>query len=93
MQLRGWPKVSQFCQIHSDARPALESWVRAMHTQDWDSYEELCQSFSNCKFVAEMAGYVFKIRGNRYRLLADIDFVNHRVLIMRIGTHEEYDHW
>lgn len=34
---------------------------------------------------------VFNIKGNRYRLIADVEFRKKIVFIVWIGTHAEYD--
>jgi mRNA-degrading endonuclease HigB of HigAB toxin-antitoxin module len=33
------------------------------------------------------------LKGNRYRLDVKVSYPNQVVLIMRIGTHAEYDNW
>jgi mRNA interferase HigB len=35
--------------------------------------------------------FVFNIRGNRYRLIASINFSVRTIYVKFIGTHQEYD--
>ena len=34
---------------------------------------------------------VFRLRGNRYRIIAEIDYGNRLVFVRFAGTHAEYD--
>ena len=36
---------------------------------------------------------IFDLRGNRYRLDVKVDYRQQLVLIIRVGTHAEYDDW
>lgn len=36
---------------------------------------------------------VFDVKGNRYRMLTQIAFGVGRVVVLKIGTHAEYDRW
>jgi mRNA interferase HigB len=45
--------------------------------------------------LAEIGGnnVVFKICGNNYRLWVLVAFKSKNVMILKIGTHSEYDRW
>jgi len=77
-----------FCEDHADARSSMNHWYRVAKRAIWASFAEVRQSFNTADFVSPWV--VFDIGGNKYRLIAEINF-NRRVLfIRRILTHKEY---
>ncbi len=75
---------------HSDCEQQLLSWYKTAKQAKWKSYEELKQQFGTCKIVGEDR-IIFKIKGNKYRLIVKITFINQIIWIRFIGTHEEYN--
>ena len=53
------------------------------------SFIELRQSFGSADMVGKLT--VFNIGGNKYRLIAAIQFDRGRVYIRHVLTHREYD--
>ena len=66
------------------------SWYKTTKHAKWSSFEELKQQFGTCKIVGDDR-VIFKIKGNKYRLIVIITFVNQIIWIRFVGTHEEYD--
>ncbi len=94
MQLSGQEIAKEAGKKHPDLRKALETWMEVVELTDWDSHASMTESFPNkVKYVREHGGYVWNIKGNDYRILAKVDFVEHVVQILKVGTHEEYDYW
>ena len=58
----------------------------------WRNPHELKNSFPSASLLAE-GMVVFNLKGNRYRLIAIVDFKNGAILIERVGTHAEYSKW
>ncbi len=82
--------LKEFWGKHRDCEQKLLSWYKAAKQANWKSFDEVKQQFVTCKIVGEDR-IIFKIRGNRYKLVVKITFVNQIILIRFIGTHEEYD--
>ena len=77
-----------FCEEHPQARTSLDHWYRVAKRATWSSFADVKQSFNTADFVAPYV--VFDIGGNKYRLIAELNFA-HRVLFVRhIMTHREY---
>jgi len=93
MRLRGRDLIDESKTRYNDCVNALDRWVNLVVATNWSNSNELRQTFNDARYVQELNGYTFKIRGNRYRLLAQIDFEDHIVTVTRFGTHEEYDKW
>lgn len=77
-----------FCEKHSDARSALDHWYRVAKRATWVSFVEVKESFNTADFIAPFV--VFDIGGNKYRLLAEINFGRSVLFIRGILTHKEY---
>ena len=81
--LLGFPKK------HPDCSTALESWYRIVKRTDFNSFNELRQTFPSADNVGNLT--VFNIGGNKARLIGAIHYNTHRIYIRHILTHKEYD--
>jgi len=73
-----------------DAKTALEHWYKTTKSVLWRNFSDIKRSFNSADSVGNQR-YVFNIKGNTYRLVVRILFVQKIVLIRFIGTHSEYD--
>jgi mRNA interferase HigB len=92
MRLAGRLLLEQFGTGHPDAGGALDAWVAEVRNATWATPHELKEQYSSASIIGG-GRVVFNIRGNRYRLLALIDYKNQQCVIEKIGTHHEYDTW
>jgi len=79
----------QFWREHLDAKSSLESWYAVVRKADWKTPAELKQVYSNADLVGRRT--VFNIAGNKYRLIARVNYQTQRVFVLYILTHVEYD--
>jgi mRNA interferase HigB len=79
----------QFWQKHADAKASLESWYAVMREADWKTPADLKQVYPSADFVGRRT--VFNIAGNKYRLIARVNYQTQRVFVLYILTHAEYD--
>lgn len=88
-QKRVWDAKREF----PTAANALEGWYRVIHKNRFSNFAELKQVFGSVDKVGNL--YVFDIRGNELRLVANIHFNRQKVYVRNILTHKEYDkgHW
>ena len=82
-------RLVEFAKKHPDCSSGLESWYRIVKQTDFNSFNELRQTFPSADNVDKLT--VFTIGGNKARLIAAIHYNTHRVYIRHILTHEEYD--
>ena len=80
--------IRRFCEQHPHAHTALDRWYRVAKRAAWASFAEVKQSFNTADFVAPAV--VLDIGGNKYRLIAEINFGRKVLFIRRIMTHKEY---
>lgn len=88
MHVVSYKAIRIFCQKHPDAKNALDRWYKVAKRVVWASFVEAKQSFNAADFVAPYV--VFDIAGNKYRLIAEINFRRGVLFIRGIMTHEEY---
>jgi mRNA interferase HigB len=75
---------------HADIKDALEFWYHTVKKAQWKNIEDIKRYFSSVEAVGNKR-YVFNIKGNKYRIVAKILFIQQIVYIRFIGTHAEYD--
>jgi mRNA interferase HigB len=79
----------QFWEKHPDAKASLESWYGVMRGAAWLTPVEMKQIYHNADLVGRRT--VFNIAGNKYRLIARVNYQAQRVFVLHILTHAEYD--
>ena len=73
-----------------DARQASLAWYRRVLAADWSPPADVKADFGTAS-VLKGGRVVFNVAGNKYRIVAWINYP-YRVLYIRfIGTHAEYD--
>lgn len=82
--------LRKYWEKHPDCEQALLSWYKASIRANWQNFNEIRQQFGTCKILGNDR-IIFKIKGNKYRLIIKISFTNQLIWIRFIGTHSEYD--
>jgi len=74
---------------HADAEAPLAAWFKIAKAAQWKNIVEVRRVFRDTDVVEKYT--VFNIKGNTYRLIAEIFYPGQVVLIRHIMTHAEYD--
>ena len=82
--------IVEYGKLHSDAKTALNSWYKTTKLAKWKNFQDIKSTFNSVDAVGNQR-YVFNIKGNNYRLVGKILFVQQIIYIRFIGTHEEYN--
>jgi mRNA interferase HigB len=61
-----------------------------VRTADWKTPAEMKKVYPSADLVGRRT--VFNIAGNKYRLIARMNYETQRVFVLYILTHAEYDH-
>lgn len=72
-----------------DSEQPLKSWYAVTKEADWAHFAQVKEQFRSASAVGERV--VFNIAGNKYRLVAFINYEFHIVYVRFVGTHAEYD--
>ena len=82
--------LREYWENHHDCRNALETWYKMMSNVTCQTPNDLEATFPRCSILSDNRA-VFRIKGNSYRLVVEIDYKFLLVFIRFIGTHAEYD--
>ena len=74
---------------HPELETALDAWFRIAKTPSWQNLIDVRDTFANADAVDKWT--VFNIKGNKYRLIAEINYRYQRLYIRHVLTHAEYD--
>lgn len=72
-----------------DSEQPLKAWYAVTREADWAHFAQVKEQFRNASAVGERI--VFNIAGNKYRLVAYINYEFRIVYVRFVGTHKEYD--
>jgi mRNA interferase HigB len=79
----------QFWEKHPDAKPSLESWYAVVRRADWKTPAEMKQVYRNADLLGRRT--IFNVSGNKYRLIARVNYRTQCVFVLYLLTHAEYD--
>lgn len=89
MKLIGRDLIQRFSRKHPDSRSSLGSWTQAVESNSFRHFVELKKTFGSADQVKPYT--VFDISGNKFRLIAVVDYALQTVSVESVLTHAEYD--
>jgi mRNA interferase HigB len=91
MRLVGRPIVEAFYQKHADAKGHALALLAEIEEAEWHTFHDVYQQFPSVSRIG--THYVFNLRRNRYRVDVKFAFRTQPALVVRAGTHAEYERW
>ena len=84
--------LRQFWQTpnHSDAERPLIEWYHLISRAHWRTPQDIKQDLRHAS-ILKNGRVVFNIGGNKYRIIASIDYTRQILWIKFVGTHAQYD--
>ncbi len=82
-------KLLDAAEQYNDLAASLDAWYRLAKRAAWKSLAELRTIFPSADGLGRYT--VFNIKGNSYRLIAEINYRTQRLFIRHVLTHAEYD--
>lgn len=77
---------------HAGSRSSLTAWLATAEEAQWKTPQDIKERFRSVSVLSENH-VVFNISGNNFRLVVLVRYVEGQLLIVKIGTHAEYDKW
>ena len=82
--------LREFWEKHRTAEQPLKAWYREAAQATWDGPSDINRSYRHASFLKGNR-VIFNIGGNKYRLVAQVNYA-YRVLYIRyVGSHADYD--
>jgi len=91
MRILGEATVARFANRHADARKSLQRFLMVARNADWPHFPAVKATFPATDLGKQSGRLIFDIGGNKYRLIASVDFKEQLLVIEHLLTHEEYD--
>ena len=82
--------LTEFAEVHADARASLMHWYLVAKASNWESPAAAQSALSKAK-VLNGERVRFDIGGGAYRLVVAFDFKRQIAFIKFLGTHAQYD--
>jgi mRNA interferase HigB len=91
MKAYGEAALTKFAGRHAAARKPLQRFLEIARGADWPHFPALKQTFSAVDLGRMTGKVIFDIGGNKYRVIAVVNFEEQALLIEEVLTHEEYN--
>ena len=82
--------VRGYWEQHPDSKEALDVWYRKVSRETWSDPVTVRELWPRSSIVGSNR-VVFRMKGNNYRLVVEVNYKQGLVYIRFIGTHAEYD--
>ncbi|HNP98434.1 MAG TPA: type II toxin-antitoxin system HigB family toxin [Bacteroidia bacterium] len=89
MNIHNRGTLIKFWKKHSDSKKALELWYNDVASKTWRKPNDVIGDFATADILTNDR-VVFNIKGNKYRLVASLNYQKGWLFIKFIGTHAEY---
>src|SRR5262249_14600130 len=89
MNVISYSTIKQFVRKHSDCKSSLNSWYKIASKARWNNLAEVKLNYPHADLYGSCT--IFNISGNKYRLIAKLDYRAQVISIREILTHAEYD--
>lgn len=82
--------LRDFWRKHEDSEIGLRVWFEDAEKATWKTPKDIKKYDGTVSIVANNRA-VFNIKGNRYRLVVEINYQWGLIFIRFVGTHQQYD--
>ena len=90
MRVIGKPILDECAQKHADIRGSLKAWHADVVKANWETSLDIKSQYATASIIGGRC-VVFDIKGNRYRIVAKVNYQVGLVQVLFAGTHAEYD--
>lgn len=91
MKVYGEAVLTRFAGRHAAARKPLQRFLEIARGADWPHFPALKQTFPATDVGRKTGKAIFDIGGNKYRVIAIVNFEKQALLIEEVLTHEKYN--
>lgn len=88
MRVLGTEVLDKAKKTHRDLTSPVATWLTIAREANWKSLNEVRLTWRNTDCVRGQT--VFNIKGNRYRLIAIVNYASQTIVVRMLVTHAEY---
>lgn len=92
MDVVGREVLEDFKRRHPDVQSQVDTWLLEAEEATWRTPHAVTQRYRTASILSDNR-VVFNLKGNSYRLLVRIAYRLGKVIVLKAGTHAEYDRW
>lgn len=92
MKVLGKKRVLDFVAQYPDCKKSVEALMLEIESASWKTPHDLKARYPKASIIGS-SNVVFNICGNKYRMWLKITYRNDVAVVVKIGTHKEYDNW
>jgi mRNA interferase HigB len=81
-------KLKEAAARHPELEGPLDVWFRIAKSASWQNFAEVRRTWASADVVGKWT--VFNVKGNQFRLIAEINYRGQRIYIRHVLTHAEY---
>jgi mRNA interferase HigB len=89
LKVYGESTVAKFARKHPASRRPLRRFLEIVQDADWPHFTAVKQSFAAADYAPSAGTLIFDIGGNKYRLIARVDFGEQVLYIQSVLTHDD----
>ena len=82
--------LKDFWEKHPDSAEQLKTWFKDVSGAAWKTPQDVKKHYANASILQD-GRVVFNIAGNKYRLVAWINYAYGVIYVRFLGTHRQYD--
>jgi mRNA interferase HigB len=90
LRIYGAAVAAKFATKHPLSRKPLRRFLEIARESDWLHFPSVKKSFAAVDYAPPTGTLIFDIGGNKYRLIARVDFEEQMLLIQDVLTHQQY---
>ena len=94
MKINGVDRLRSFEAVRSVARRPLSRWCSVVRGARWSNFAEVRETFGSASPAKLSNGkkvVIFNIGGNKFRLIAFVQYQTGLVVVGKVLTHAEYE--
>lgn len=88
MRILGLKVLDDAIRKHADLGPPIAAGLTIVEAAKWKNLNELRQTWRDTDSVKGRT--IFNIKGNKYRLMASVNYASQTLIVIELVTHAEY---
>jgi len=88
VRVLGTEVLDKASRAHRDLPTSIATWITIARAAKWKSLHEVRQTWRNTDCVKGQT--IFNVKGNKYRLLATVNYASQTIVVTDLITHAEY---